>query len=276
MKNNKQDSGGSNPVYKMQNGKNVTIFLIFLSKMKRLRQSPCSKEKRARDALMQSMRESSSTFAVPQKTADDTSQVKTPFPYLPSSSTVAIYEKGLDSMFEFPEELFGDKEADDVSQSRKQHAVPSTSSFTFSSTTCSLNDAQQNTRKVVSCSCTRSRCLKLYCECFVAEMLCGSDCNCQGCHNTSANTLLIKKAQKIILERNPAAFKKKVVANSAHTQGCRCSYSRCLKRYCECFQSNIECSDLCSCVNCGNGKHGVYCMENEDPTELISEFSNIV
>lgn len=35
------------------------------------------------------------------------------------------------------------------------------------------------------CNCKKSRCLKLYCECFAAELFCDG-CNCTDCQNTSA------------------------------------------------------------------------------------------
>lgn len=33
------------------------------------------------------------------------------------------------------------------------------------------------------CHCKKSRCLKLYCECFAAGLLCLKACVCDGCHN---------------------------------------------------------------------------------------------
>lgn len=35
------------------------------------------------------------------------------------------------------------------------------------------------------CNCKKSKCLKLYCECFAQELYCDG-CNCNDCHNTTA------------------------------------------------------------------------------------------
>jgi len=35
---------------------------------------------------------------------------------------------------------------------------------------------------------------------------------------------------------------------------CSCKRSKCLKRYCECFQAGVWCLDTCKCQECGNGK----------------------
>lgn len=33
------------------------------------------------------------------------------------------------------------------------------------------------------CNCKKSKCLKLYCQCFAAMMHCGENCNCNDCSN---------------------------------------------------------------------------------------------
>ena len=65
-----------------------------------------------------------------------------------------------------------------------------------------------------------------------------------------------------MLERNPAAFDSKykpslanqsdVVPVTAHKIGCKCRRSKCLKKYCECFEGAVPCSNICSCVECSN------------------------
>jgi hypothetical protein len=94
------------------------------------------------------------------------------------------------------------------------------------------------------CNCKKSKCLKLYCECFAAERFCDG-CNCNDCGNTAAGGLLREKAIKDTRAKNPNAFKPRIgkpvevvtlavgTPLTGHNMGCRCKRSECLKKYCE-------------------------------------------
>lgn len=56
------------------------------------------------------------------------------------------------------------------------------------------------------CNCTKSQCLKLYCECFANGEFC-SDCNCRDCFNTIEHEEERQSAIYNCLERNPNAFR---------------------------------------------------------------------
>jgi len=104
------------------------------------------------------------------------------------------------------------------------------------------------------CNCKKSKCLKLYCECFAALKYC-SGCNCIDCYNSADTESNRQEAIRATKERNPAAFKTKVMKvndEERHSTGCNCKKSQCLKKYCECFEGAVFCADHCKCKSCQN------------------------
>ena len=60
------------------------------------------------------------------------------------------------------------------------------------------------------CQCSRSKCLKLYCECFAKGVNCGPECGCSNCHNKLGEEDAIEAAKADITKRDPEAFVKKL------------------------------------------------------------------
>ncbi|GMY29335.1 CRC domain-containing protein TSO1-like isoform X2 [Fagus crenata] len=119
------------------------------------------------------------------------------------------------------------------------------------------------------CNCKKTKCLKLYCDCFAAGIYCAEPCACQGCFNRPEYEDTVLETRQQIESRNPLAFAPKIVqhvtefnnredGNQAtpssvrHKRGCNCKKSMCLKKYCECYQANVGCSSGCRCDGCKN------------------------
>ena len=160
--------------------------------------------------------------------------------------------------------------------------------------------------EAVVCKCKKSRCLKLYCDCFASGAFCSDVCTCADCMNTDCLAYSRDReiAVQAVLQRRPDAFSSKVTTTVAtqdaqaevvvdlHVTGCKCRRSACLKKYCVCFggrlasfcfdlaflallthhgphppTAGVQCSYMCRCVGCQNGNDGQGVLE-EDLAEV--------
>ena len=100
---------------------------------------------------------------------------------------------------------------------------------------------------ITKCSCGKTNCLKLYCDCLKAGKECGIYCSCKDCYN-----------RRDCPQREQAIdfFKKKNMPAFSDTQNdplcCSCQKSQCQKKYCSCFVNGKKCSKSCKCISCLN------------------------
>jgi hypothetical protein len=90
----------------------------------------------------------------------------------------------------------------------------------------SQNPTKVNYPVIDRCKCTKSKCLKLYCDCFQAGQICTFSCDCVSCENTQKGSRaggLRFQAIEMILIRRPDAFEYRPKRTG---EGCKCKKNR--------------------------------------------------
>ena len=118
------------------------------------------------------------------------------------------------------------------------------------------NDINLNDK--ICCYCTKTRCIKKYCECYSNNRYC-KNCHCVNCLN------------KFIHKSNEPP-KESVESNEVF---CTCTKSNCNKKYCECFKSSQKCTFKCRCINCKNCNKQTTFNFNVTNINNINNNSNI-
>ena len=124
-----------------------------------------------------------------------------------------------------------------------------------------INSDKKDNLDKLFCNCTKTKCIKKYCECFANNRFC-KDCNCVDCMNKSTflNNNNISNSSKELSE-NGEVF-------------CTCTKSNCNKKYCECYKINKKCNEKCRCVNCLNTNYPIFNINNKDDKSNSKANSN--
>ena len=144
------------------------------------------------------------------------------------------------------------------------------------------NSNQKNYNKY-SCTCSKTKCIKKYCECFANGRLC-IGCHCIDCLNkpifqkneneinqnlnndiaNNNNDISVNNNNDINVNNNNdnSINSDNLIQNDISFISCTCSKSFCNKKYCECFKAGKKCSEKCRCLHCLNGNNNNEINDN--------------
>lgn len=125
--------------------------------------------------------------------------------------------------------------------------------------TSDIKESENNniTSEKLCCNCTKTKCVKKYCECYSSNRFC-RNCHCVDCMNIPENNSACENGKELLETE-------KVL--------CTCAKSNCTKKYCECYKSNQKCTYKCRCVNCKNGVKASFNVNVPESDNIINKES---
>ena len=125
--------------------------------------------------------------------------------------------------------------------------------------TSDIKESENNniTSEKLCCNCTKTKCVKKYCECYSNNRFC-RNCHCVDCMNIPENNSACENGKELL--ETEKIF-------------CTCAKSNCTKKYCECYKSNQKCTYKCRCVNCKNGVKASFNVNVPESDNIINKES---
>lgn len=69
-----------------------------------------------------------------------------------------------------------------------------------------IEEKEEVSPKKLSCKCTNTKCIKLYCICFKNDQFCGSECECTDCLNFPEESAIREKKKKVLVNPDELSY----------------------------------------------------------------------